>query len=327
MTEIASDAGPSPSATPDAKPAPSPESTMTDRLLDAAGIQIDRLPMLPVIFDRVASACAEQMRAVCPSPTYFSYSHTAQGRIGELLDHYETNAVAAILNVPEWDSQVVIGFERDFIFTMVEVMFGAEGTEPPEENGRTFTNLELKVCHRLAEIVARVLSQAFAIATPASFTVDRLETRMPFAVVGRRNAPASATTFLVQALNRGGEMFLLLPHSALSPIRRALASNAPSEPSQRDEGWSKKMQAGVTRAEILLRAILDEKEITLDDVARLRPGQLIALSANPRTPVKLEANDQPLFWCQLGQSDGTYKLRIDTVFDPEQEFLGDLLNR
>ena len=31
---------------------------VSDRLLDAAGIQVDRLPMLPIIFDRVATACS-----------------------------------------------------------------------------------------------------------------------------------------------------------------------------------------------------------------------------------------------------------------------------
>lgn len=67
--------------------------------------------------------------------------------------------------------------------------------------------------------------------------------------------------------------------------------------------------------------------MSLGAVAALKPGDLIQLSATPKTPIKLEANNQALFWCQLGQADGVYKLRVDNVFDPEQEFLGDLLNR
>ena len=86
------------------------------------------------------------------------------------------------------------------------------------------------------------------------------------------------------------------------------------------------MRAGATRAEVTLRAILDEKSVTLEQIAALKIGQRIELNVTPRSPVKLEANEQPLFWCQLGQSEGNYRLRIENVFDPEQEFLDDILN-
>ena len=298
---------------------------VSDRLLDAAGIQIDRLPMLPIIFDRVASQCAEQMRAIAASPCYFSMSHVEQGRIGDILEPYEANAVCAILEVPEWDSQIVLGFDRDFIFTVVEVMFGADGNEAPEEDGRTFSNIEMKVCGKLAEMLAGTLTQAFGVATKATFSLERLETRMHFAVVGRRNAQAAAARFLLQAINRGGEMFAIIPHSALQTVRRDLAAST-GEVGSRDPGWARQMRAGVTRAEVTLKAILEEKETTLGDIARMTRGQVIPLSATPRTPVKLEANNQALFWCQLGQADGLYKLRVDDVVDPEQEFFGDLIN-
>ena len=301
-------------------------ATMSDRLLDAAGIQIDRLPMLPIIFDRVANQCSEQMRALAASPCYFSMSHLEQGRMADLLEPYEANAIAAILDVPEWDSQVVLGFDRDFIFSVVEVLFGADGAEHPEEDGRTFSNIELKVCARLAEMICGTLRQAFSVATKASFRLERIETRMHFAVVGRRNAQAAAAKFLLQAINRGGEMFILMPHSGLTMVRRALSTMAGSEPGQRDPHWIKQMQAGVTRAEIELRAVLDQKETTLGEIAALRVGDVVELSATPKSRVLLEANDQPLFWCQLGQADGIYKLRVEDVFDPEQEFLGDILN-
>ena len=299
---------------------------VSDRLLDAAGIQLDRLPMLPVIFDRVANSCAEQMRAVAASPCYFSVLDLEQGRIGEILEPYEANAVTAILEVPEWDSEVVLGFDRDFIFTIAEVMFGADGQEMPEEDGRTFSNIEMKVCAKLAELVCDVLTQSFSVVTKATFRVERLETRMHFAVIGRRTAQAAAAKFLVQAINRGGEMFIILPYAGLQMVRRSLGSAATEVGGTRDPDWVRQMRAGVTSADVRLRAILDEQSITLGEITQLKPGDLIQLSATPKSPVKLEANQQALFWCQLGQADGVYKLRVEDVFDPEQEFIGDLLN-
>ncbi|MEM7694953.1 MAG: FliM/FliN family flagellar motor switch protein [Pseudomonadota bacterium] len=300
--------------------------SVTERLLDAAGIQIDRLPMLPVIFDRVANMCVDQMRLLAPSPCFFSMSHIEQEKITDILEAYEANAVCAILDVPEWDSQVVVGFERDFIFTIVETMFGADGSEMPEEDGRVFSNIEMKICQRLAEMMCTVLTQAFASTSKATFSVERLETRMHFAVVGRRNGQAAAAKFLVQAINRGGEMFIILPHSCLQMIRQSLSKSGQNEPGTRDPGWVSQMKAGATRAEVKLDAILDKTQLTLGELSELQVGDLIELNATPRSKVKLSANDQPVFWAQLGQSEGVFRLKIETVFNPQEEFLGDILN-
>lgn len=301
------------------------EKSVSDRLLDAAGIQIDRLPMLPIIFDRVANQCADLMRTISPSPCYFSMSHIEQGRIAELLEPYEANAVCAILDVPEWDSQVVLGFDRDFIFTIVEVMFGADGSEVPEEDGRPFSNIEMKICTKLSEILCGTLSQAFAASTKATFSLERLETRMHFATIGRRNGQAAAAKFLVQAINRGGEMFVILPHSCLQMVRRALSTTSATEPGTRDPGWVEQMKVGATRAEVKLRAVLAERQSTLYDIANLKVGELIELNNGPNSLIKLEANEQSLFWCKLGQHEGVYRLKIEKVFNVEKEIISDIL--
>ena len=301
-------------------------ASVPDHLLDAAGIQVDKLHMLPIIFDRLANHCAEQMRQLAASPCYFSMSHIEQGRMGELLEPYEANAVCAILDVPQWDTQVVLGFDRDFIFTIVEVMFGGDGHAPTEEDGRPNSNIELKICHKLAEMMAAVLTESFSTASRATFKLERLETRMHFAVIGRRNGQAAAAKLLVQAINRVGEMFVILPFSGLTTVRRALSSVAASETTRVDPDWVSQLQAGVTRTDVSLRAILQERPSTLGDIAALKVGSVIELTATPRTPVKLESNGQPLFWCSLGQAEGRDQLIINDIVDPEQEFIGDLIN-
>lgn len=49
----------------------SERAKIADRLLDAAGISVDRLPMLPVVFDRMARLMADAMRQKSPRrPTF-----------------------------------------------------------------------------------------------------------------------------------------------------------------------------------------------------------------------------------------------------------------
>lgn len=298
-----------------------------DMLLDAAGLSLDRLPMLHVIFDRMSTTCAEHLRHMAASPMYYSLSGLESGRITEILEMYEANAVAGIFHAPEWDSHILIGFDRDFIYTMVEVLFGSDGSEPPVEEARGFSNIELRMAQTLFEQVAKALQASFSLIVDTKFKLERIETRMDFAVIGRRNNQAVAAKFLLQALNRGGEMFVIIPQSVLNPMRKALSQVVTGESSGRDPRWMKQIATEVKKTEVTLKAVLEERFLSLGEIADLKIGDVIELQATPRSRVKLEGNQQGLFWCHIGQSEGSYVLKVDELIDQEKEFLDDVLPR
>ncbi|MCF1503834.1 FliM/FliN family flagellar motor switch protein [Afifella sp. H1R] len=297
-----------------------------DMLLDAAGLSVDKLPMLQIIFDRMATFCADSLRTLAASQAYYSLSHVESGRIGDILEMYEANAVAGIFHAPAWDNHIIVGFDRDFIFSMVEVLFGADGSEPPFDDERNFSTIENRIAQMLFEQAGKALQASFALVSDTPFKFERQETRMDFAVIGRRNNMAVAAKFLLQALGRGGEMFVIIPQSALTPMRQVLSRVISGESNAGDPNWSRQIRTEVKKASVPLRAVLEERSIMLDEVAHFKVGQVLELQATPASRVKLEANEQPLFWCQLGQTEGSYKLRVEEVFDPEKEFINDLLS-
>lgn len=301
--------------------------TISDKLLDAGGISVDRLPMLHVAFDRMATHCADSLRQMSASPAYFSLSNIESARIGDVLEDYEANAIAAVFHAPEWDSRILVGFDRDFIFSMVEVLFGADGAEPPIDEERPFSNIEINIAQAIFERIAKVLQLSFGSQSDSAFKFERIETRMDFAIIGRRNNLSVVAKFLLQALNRGGEMFIIIPQSALSPVRETLTHAMSGDASPRDPRWARQIQSEIQRTEMQVRAILEERLIDLRDVTEFKVGQVLELQATPRSRVKLECRGQPLFWCQLGQSDGSYTVKIDDYIDEDQEFIDDILSR
>ena len=304
-----------------------PANDIRDRLLDAAGLSLDRLPMLHVILDRIATFSAEQLRHFAASPIYFSLSDVSSQRLGDILDPYESNAIAGIFHAPEWDSHVLVGFDRDFIFTIMEVLLGSDGSEPPSDEERNFSNIELRAAQLIFDQIGKAMQASFALVASTPFALERIETRMDFAVIGRRNNQAVVARFLLQALNRGGEMFIIIPQTVLNPMRQSLARVRVGEASTRDSRWTKQMVGEVQKTSVSLRAILEEKYLSLGEIADLKVGQILNLQATPRSLVKLEGNEQGLFWCDVGQADGSVVLRIDSFIDQEQEFVDDVLAR
>lgn len=296
-------------------------------LLDAAGISIDRMPMLKVIFDRLAVTCTDSLQPMAGTPCYFSVNGITNGRVGDIVKDYEANAVAAVLYAEQWDTRVLIMLDRDFVFTMVEAMFGSDGAEPPSDLERAFSNVELRVAQVLFERFAKVLQSAFAPISEVTFRLERVETAMASLAVGRSGNMSICANIMLQALYRGGQMFLMIPHSALNPLRQKLAHVLVSDGRAADPNWREQMENEVQRTEVTLSAVLDEQTISFADVARFHVGQVIELNATPRTLAKLESNNQVLFWCQIGQLDGYYAMQVADPVDQKREFLDDILSR
>src|SRR3954468_2869087 len=303
------------------------QKRLPNYLLDAAGISIDRMPMLKVIFDRMAVTCTDSLQPMAGTPCYFSVNGITNGRVGDIVKDYEANAVAAVFYPEQWDSRVLIMLERDFVFTMVEAMFGSDGAEPPLDVERAFSNVELRVAQVLFERFAKALQSAFAATSEVTFRVERVETAMASLAVGRTGNMSICANIMLQALYRGGQMFLIIPHSALNPLRQKLATVVVSDGRAADPRWREQMETEVHRTEVTLSAVLDEKMISLGDVVKFQVGQVLELEATPRTLARLESNNQVLFWCQIGQLDGYYAMQVADPVDQKREFVDDILSR
>jgi len=184
-------------------------------LLDAAGISIERMPMLNVIFDRMAALCTDSLQPMASTPYYFSVNGISNGRVGDIIKDYEANAVAAVLYAEQWDTRVLILLDSDFVFTMVEALFGSDGAEPPIDVERSFSNIELRLVQVLFERFAKALQSAFAATSEVTFRLERVETAMASLAIGRSSNMSICANIMLQALYRGGQMFLIIPHSAL----------------------------------------------------------------------------------------------------------------
>ena len=104
-----------------------------------------------------------------------------------------------------------------------------------------------------------------------------------------------------------------------NPMRPALSMVLPGDRAARDPTWTQQITAEVRKAEVTLRAVLEERTLTLGEIAGLKVGQVIGLDATPATRVKLEGNDRPLFWCHMGQAQGAYVLRVDEAIAQDKE--------
>lgn len=160
----------------------------SERLLDAPGISIDRMPMLHVILDRMAAQCSENLRQLSAAPAFFSVDAIAAKRMGDVLDAFENNVVIGIFHVQAWDSRILMGLDHNFVFALAESLFGGDGGETPFAEKRKLSSLELRLAQKTFELLGGALQSSFATVSDTIFKLERVETRLDFAVIAPRNS-------------------------------------------------------------------------------------------------------------------------------------------
>jgi flagellar motor switch protein FliM len=314
---------------PRAKPQPEqPDSrqSLQERLFDSAGIALDRMPLLRVVFERMATQCSENMRQLSTAPAYFSVNSIKTERLGKILETAEGKAVVAVLHAQAWDARILVGLDNKLVYALIEAMYGGDGSEAPHTENRPLTNIEMRVAQKTFDLISRALQSAFSVVVESSFKYERIETRMDFAVIAPRNNFTALAKLNLRILGRSGELFVVMPQTALNPIRQNLAVDHLNDIASADPRWSRQIKSEVGKAEVTVQAIIEEEGFTLGDIADLSVGNVLHLQATPKSRVKLECNDEALFWCQLGQAEGKYTLRIEDIFDKEQDFLDALVD-
>ena len=289
----------------------------SDRLLDNPGLSVERLPMLSMIFDRLATSCAEGMRPYSPSILSFFVNSITTDHVWDALDAYD-GSIAAVLYSPELDARVLVGLDRRCMFSLMEVLLGGDAQEKPYDDERNFSTLETRVAQTVFEIAAEALHAAFGPVIETTFRLERVETRMDFTIMGRRNVLAVIAKILIQAMDIGGQMFVVIPQPALTPIRQQLSRDLSSDGSASDPRWQKLMHAGVQKAEVKAVGVLDEQTVTLGDISGWKVGDVLPLKAAAISRVRLDCKGQPLFWCELGQSKGQYTLKVAEKVNVEE---------
>jgi flagellar motor switch protein FliM len=121
---------------------------------------------------------------------------------------------------------------------------------------------------------------------------------------------------LFQVLDQGGVLFVLIPQNTMNPIRQKLERERRPLPSSYDPRWTSALTQRVSKAEVILCAMIEGKNIELDDILRLEAGKTIELSGTDQNII-LECEGDRLFRGRLGQSRGHFTITVDAPLNED----------
>jgi flagellar motor switch protein FliM len=273
----------------------------------------------------LVTTLSERFRDYCNVPSSFFVNQIESGNSWDVLESYE-DSIAGIYYCRQWDSKIVIGLDRRFVFSLIDAAFGGDGSMPAFESDRPFTSLEARLARSVFSIVLPEFEELLNPITPVNFDIEKLETKLDFQILGQTDVPVIAVQILFQILDNGGRMFMIIPQSALYPIRKLLERTRALDGTSVDPEWQKKMQDGLASSTMLLKGVLEGPEMTLNEIAALEPGQILRLDADTKSLIALECQDERIFWCRLAQSKSQFALVVEQPIDRQKELVADLIS-
>ncbi len=284
------------------------------RLFDKAAFAAARYPRLQAVFERMVATSLDSLREVCTVPPQYTFKDVQTEPLGDVLDFVADNAIVALFQVREWESRILLAVDRDYVDAITEVLFGGDGSEPVSGEKRKFSQIEKNVARAAMVSAAKALQASLAPVAQLNIAFERIETNTDLIVLDDRKSQAVVAKFEFRAVGRTGELRVVIPHATI----RAARTETPeaSEKNAAAQGaMARQMQDKIQNTDVRLSAVLEERRMTLAELASLRVGQLLPLDAHVDGRIKLICNNEPLLLCEIGQSEGTFALRVDQVLE------------
>ncbi len=205
-------------------------------------------------------------------------------------------------------------FEPRLVFSVVENFFGGDGKLKTKIEGREFTPTELRVIQLMVRQCFADLVEAWGPVMPLEFEYLNSEVNPHFANIVSPSEIVCVSKFHIELEGGGGHLHITFPYSMLEPIRDLLDAGLQSDRSEKDERWPTSLREQIQNAEVELESELASATITLRDLMRLKPGDILPI--NLPKAVDLCVEGVPVYRGQFGVANGHNAVRIDRILRP-----------
>jgi flagellar motor switch protein FliM len=258
--------------------------------LSARRISRTRLPMLEFILRNFAGRASVSLSALLTRELSLEFESLQSATAGDTQAALPAPAAVAIVNLKPLPGTAILTFEPGLLLMLLDAFFGGSGRE-----GKT---------------LAPDVTAAWQPIAPVEMELVKQESHARFVQMGEPGDLLIAARFSATLGAFNGHLELLLPERLLAPVREALASDG-GKPAERPAvAWAPVLATGLQLAQIEARAILAEAQISLGELVRLSPGDIIPIT--PPQQVTLLAGEVPIYRGKFGVSQGRNALKITT---------------
>jgi len=231
----------------------------------------------------------------------------------ELLERIDDPSYLTLVNLKPMRGLMLVAIDYPLVSAIVEARFGGNNRFPSYTANRSITQFELKTMRHVIDMLLEQLAIAwepFAIFEPM---IIRQETNRQFASFAGAEDMIIVSANKVSVDHLEGTLTTCIPANHLEPLHNQMTSGTVSDMDTMDydSRWYEALSEGVRQAEITLSVELGKLELSVGDLATLRPGNVFLMDRSDT--VVVEASGVPLFRGQWGQHGEKVAVKVEEL--------------
>lgn len=203
----------------------------------------------------------------------------------------------------------------NFVFTVIDLLFGGEGNPPGEI--RELTEIEISVMRQILEKLLSNLGYVWKGIAALSPQIESIDTNPQFNQVISSSETIALITISAEVNNVDGLLNLCFPYITLDRVLSKLTA----------QHWFNQFQQTAERANasdieksllgvpVEVAVVLGKAAITLDDFFHLQEGDVLTLRRLSGEPLEVLVEDNPVFLAQPGLSGKQLAVQISGWLD------------
>lgn len=267
-----------------------------------------RLPTLEMINERFARHFRISLFNMLRRTPEISVNGVQMLKFAEYVHSLFVPASLNLVRINPLRGTALFVFDPKLVFIIVDNFFGGDGRFYTRIEGREFTPTEMRVIQMMLQQVFKDLREAWTPVMPVDFEYLQSEVNPQFANIVSPTEVVVVTTFHIELDGGGGDLHVTMPYSMIEPIREVLDAGVQSDRSDVDERWLLALRDEIKEAKVNVSSVLAEVDITLRDLMKMKPGDVIPFEI--QDTVTLIAEDVPVFRGVFGVSDGRNSVKV-----------------
>ena len=266
-----------------------------------------QLPLLEVVSKSFADRAGASLSAMLGRDASMQFTAMESAKSADLQAALPVPATLAVVRLKPLPGFAYISVEPSLLLTLLDGFFGGSGRAPVDGQAAIAPAAQRFLALMLRGFAAD-LTAAWAPVTPLELELVKQETNPRLVQMGAPQDSLLVLKFTVEFAARSGRIDWLLPETLLAPVRETLAADGGQTVLRKQEPWAPVLTKALQDAEVDTRAILAQAQVSLRELVRLSPGDIIPIE--PPQQVTLFAGDVPLYRGRFGVSQGRNALKI-----------------
>ena len=257
----------------------------------------DRAPALESIAERMVSRFRLSGRKYFRQNVEVTTEPPKVVRWGYYLRGLAVPASLHELEVRPLGLRGAISTNSQFIYTLVDFFFGGDGKADRPPDFVEYTAMEERMVRRFISVLVTDMEESWRPLVELDFVLGKSESNPLFLSIAADSDSMSVTPFTFHVAGRELTLDIAMPSALIEPMQ-LVGKDSGANGTGKAGVWRSQIREDMQDAQVTLRAVLAQTEVSLRDLTMAMPGDVIPIE-KPGL-VRLLAGDQPVMEGSFG---------------------------